>query len=440
MEEEISLKDMFQILKRRFTIILATFLLITIAGGAFSFLLNEEEYSSTTSLLVGQEKEVKIEPTEPQNPALDPEDDEYVEPEYETIIVYGDTVISNQAKNLYSEIITRKDLLEGVIASLDLDVSVNQLKNSISLEIPENSGTVEIEVRGIGMTRTDQIANAVADRFMELVFEITEIENIRVMDFASSPRVSNTQNIKLNMAISGVLGLMLGIFLAFIIEYIDDRIRTVENVEKALKLEVIGEIPNTAQSIEAFRTIRTNIQFSTRFKDKKTLVITSPMLDKNTKLTCDLSSIIAEASKKVLLIDSDLRKPSLHEEFKISNKKGLSNILLEDANLEETLNVDQENKNLHILTTGSAQRNPAELLSGDEMKDFLSTVKDKYDYIILKAHPIDDLADSIALSALADGVILVVNSGITREKDAKAAKKALEKVGANIVGTLLNKA
>lgn len=433
MEEEISLKDMFQILKRRFTIILATFLLITILGGAFSFLLNKQEYSSTTSLLVGEEKEVIVEPKDPE--------EEDSEPVYETTIVYGDTIISKQASSLYNEIIARRDLLEDVINSLNLNISVGQLKNSITMEIPPDSGIIEITVTGITMSNADEIVNEIAKGFMELVFEITEVENIRVMNTANRPIVSNTQNIKLNIAISAVLGIMIGIFLAFIMEYLDDRIRTIDNVEERLKLEVIGEVPNAPHASEALRTIRTNIQFSSKFKDKKTLVITSPVLDNdNTKLSSDLSNIIAEGNKKVLLIDSDLRNPSLHEKLKISNDKGLSNVLLGNADLEESLNAFQENKNLHILTSGPAQEKPAELLSGDEMKGFLSIVKDKYDYIILNSHPIGEITDSIALSALADRVILVLSSGVTREKDVEVAKKALEKVGANIVGALLNQA
>lgn len=306
------------------------------------------------------------------------------------------------------------------------------------MNIPPNSGTVEISVRGVTMTKADKIADKVAKKLMELTFEITEIENIRVMDYASKPKVSNTQNIKLNTAIASVLGIALGSFLALVMEYLDDRIRTVKNAEKKLKLDVIGEIPDSPQSAEILRTIRTNIQFSDKFKDKKTLVMTSPTGDQdNTKLVGELSNIIAEGNKKVLLIDADLRNPSLHEQFKIANKKGLSNILLGDLDLEESLNIYENNNNLHILTSGSVEERPGELLSGDKMKDLLSKVKGRYDYIILNAHSINGLADSIGLSALADGVILVLNAGKTRQGDAEDAKRALEMVQANIIGSLL---
>lgn len=434
MEEEISLKDILDILKRRFAIIVAVFLLITTVGGALSFMLNEKEYSSSTSLLVGHEKEVEVKSAGSKNEVFDPE---YGESEYETIISYGNTVISEQTEKMYHEIIKRSDLLQNVIDDLDLDITVNQLKKSITINIPQNSALVEIEVKGLKMDKIDEIADEVTRKFMELVFEITEVENIRVMEDSSEPKAFNTQNIKLNIVISAILGLMLGIFLAFIWEYLDDRIRTTENVEKRLKLDVIGEIPDNYQS-EALRTIRTNIQFSSRFKDKKTLVMASPILENdNGKLCSELSNVIAEGNKKVLLIDSDLRNPRMHEIFEIANEKGLSNILLGDSDLDKLLNIYEGNNNLHILTSGSIQERPAELLSGDMMKEFLSNIKDRYDYIILNAHPIYGVADSIVLSALVDGVILVLNAGVTREKDVKLAKKALENVEANIIGTLL---
>lgn len=435
MEEEVSLKDIFKIFKRNSIIILATFLLVTILGGTFSILLNKKEYTSTTFLLVGEKKEIGIKPTISVKGLKDDEFPEYM---YGTTIVYGDTVISGQASSLYNEIIQREDLLESVIDNLNLNVSAAQLRNSTTMKIPAGSGIIEITVKGIRMSNVDEIVDEIAKNFMKLAFEITGIENIRVMNHGNNPTVSNTQNIRRNIAISSILGLVLGVFLAFVMEYLDDKVRTAGGIETRLDLEVLGEIDSSFKDLEDLRIIRTNIQFSNKFDDGKTLVITSPISDyDNTRLSFNLSNIMAEGNKKVILIDSDLRNPSLHEELKLSNEKGLSNILLNDVNLEECLSVYQENKNLHILTAGSAFNNAIGLLPGDGMEKFLSNTKDKYDYIILNSHPINQISDSVALSAVADGVILILNLGITKEKDVKATRKALDKVGANILGAIL---
>ncbi len=435
MEEEVSLKDIFKIFKRNSIIILTTFLLVTILGGTFSILLNKKEYTSTTFLLVGEKKEIGIKPTIPVKGLKDDEFSEYM---YGTTIVYGDTVISGQASSLYNEIIQREDLLESVIDNLNLNVSAAQLRNSTTMKIPAGSGIIEITVKGITMSNVDEIVDEIAKNFMKLAFEITGIENIRVMNHGNNPTVSNTQNIRRNIAISSILGLVLGVFLAFVMEYLDNKVRTAGGIETRLDLEVLGEIDSSFKDLEDLRIIRTNIQFSNKFDDGKTLVITSPISDyDNTRLSFNLSNIMAEGNKKVILIDSDLRNPSLHEELKLSNEKGLSNILLNDVNLEECLSVYQENKNLHILTAGSAFNNAIGLLPGDGMEKFLSNTKDKYDYIILNSHPINQISDSVALSAVADGVILILNLGITKEKDVKATRKALDKVGANILGAIL---
>ena len=429
MEEDLSLVELFKVLKRRFAIILIIFIAATALGGGISVLLNEQEYASTTSLLVGREKEVLVEEAE----------DEEAEPVYETTIEYGDATISKQAASFYDEIINSKDVLEEVIDSLNLDISVGNLRKNISMDIPSESSVIKITFKNKTVANANTVVDEVTKVFMNTVFEMTEIENIKVMNYANEPVVTNTQNTKLNTAVSMVLGLMLGVLVAFIMEYMDDRIRTADNVEKKLDLEVIGQLTDQSHIREDLKAIRTNIQFSNRFKGKKALVITSPQENRAiVNLGSDLSNIIAENDKKVLIIDANLRNPGIHKHFNISNDRGLSNILQEDIDIGEGLNIYSENKNLHILTTGNMLENPTEQLSGDRIKELLSNLYDKYDYMILNSYPIDEVTDSVALSAVADGVILALKSNESKEKDIENAKRALNKVNANIIGVILS--
>lgn len=189
---------------------------------------------------------------------------------------------------------------------------------------------------------------------------------------------------------------------------------------------------------EAYRTLRTNIQFASFDKEVKVILVTSsgPSEGKTTT-SSNLAYTLSETSKKVLLVDCDLRKPKIHKIFKISNQIGLSNILIEDYNLSSA--VKQADSSLYILTAGTLPPNPVEMLSSKKMSDFIEKVKDEYDYIILDTPPVVSVTDAQILSTMADGVILVVSSGEANKEAAIRAKELLLNVNAKILGVVLNK-
>lgn len=189
---------------------------------------------------------------------------------------------------------------------------------------------------------------------------------------------------------------------------------------------------------EAYRTLRTNIQFSSFENDIKTILITSsgPAEGKSTTAG-NLALTFAQSGKKVLLVDCDLRRPSIHKKFFISNQTGLSNLLVENLKLEDVA-VKQED-NLCILPSGTIPPNPAEMLGSKKMKSFIDEMKDNFDYIILDTPPIIAVTDAQVLSTMADGVLLVVSSGQAEREAALRAKELLLNVKANIIGVVLNK-
>jgi capsular exopolysaccharide synthesis family protein len=204
---------------------------------------------------------------------------------------------------------------------------------------------------------------------------------------------------------------------------------------------------------EAFRTLRTNIQFSSFDKNMQTILITSskPSEGKST-VSCNLALTLAQSDKKVLIIDCDLRKPTIHKNFRISNIVGLTNVLAEEL-LPETVyspfmqksvkdngeSTDLEESNLYILTSGTIPPNPAEMLSSRKMKAFLNEMKKKFDYIILDTPPVTLVTDAQVLSTMADGVLIVISSMEADRELAKRAKDLLVQVNANIIGAVLNK-
>ena len=192
---------------------------------------------------------------------------------------------------------------------------------------------------------------------------------------------------------------------------------------------------------EAYRTLRTNIQFSSFDKKVKTLLVTSsgPGEGKTTT-SSNLAVVMAQGGNKTLLIDCDQRKPSVHKTFRFSNENGLSNILVNENEVDINMVLHKtEISNLHVLSSGTRPPNPAELLGSEKMKNFIEELKKTYDYIILDTPPIVLVTDAQILAQYTDGCLLVISSGEAERDSAIKAKELLEKVNAKILGTVLNK-
>lgn len=189
---------------------------------------------------------------------------------------------------------------------------------------------------------------------------------------------------------------------------------------------------------EQFRTVRTNINFSTPDKELNTLLFTSssPGEGKSTS-AANVAIVFAQEGKKVLLVDADMRKPTMHYTFHTTNTTGLSNLLTKQWLLEEVTKVT-DIEGLHLITCGPIPPNPAELIGSNSMDALIRELTSQYDLVIFDAPPLLSVADAQILSNKCDGTILVVNSGVTEKESARKAKESLESAKANILGTLLN--
>lgn len=190
---------------------------------------------------------------------------------------------------------------------------------------------------------------------------------------------------------------------------------------------------------EAYRTLRTNIQFSSLDKKVKKVVITSSAPGEGKTTTAlNLSVTLAQNGHKTLLLDCDMRKPSIHKKLKISNLYGISDLLVGEAKYDSVLTKGPV-ENLDVITSGTKPPNPAELLSSQKMLNFISEVEKNYEYIIIDTPPVLMVTDAQILSKYADGTILVVASGEAEKNAVVKAKELLDKVDANILGVVLNK-
>ena len=199
----------------------------------------------------------------------------------------------------------------------------------------------------------------------------------------------------------------------------------------------IVETKPKSVAAESYRTLRTNLQYSSFDKEYKVIVVTSsePAEGKSTTAG-NLAISLAQGEKKVILIDCDLRKPSLHKRFKVSNIVGLSDVLIGMEKLEDAGN--RYKKNLMILTSGKVPPNPSEMLGSKAMTALLETLREEFDYIILDTPPIQLVTDSQILATKADGTILVIKAEATKKDAVQSSINLLKKVNAHIIGTVLN--
>lgn len=190
---------------------------------------------------------------------------------------------------------------------------------------------------------------------------------------------------------------------------------------------------------ESYRTLRTNIQFSSTDAEIQTIVVTSsgPGEGKSTT-SSNLATVMAQSGKKTLLIDCDQRKPKLHKLFEISNEKGLSDYIVGEAKFDDVINCTEQ-EDLYLLTSGTRPPNPAELLASSRMKQFISMLKESFDYIILDTPPVMVVTDAQILAQYCDGCVLVVSSAEVDKQAAIKSKELLDKVNAKILGVVLNK-
>jgi capsular exopolysaccharide synthesis family protein len=204
------------------------------------------------------------------------------------------------------------------------------------------------------------------------------------------------------------------------------------------EIDFITQYDSRSPISEAYRSIRTNLQFAGAGKELKVVGLTSVLPEEGKSTTvANLAIVMGQDEKKVLLIDCDLRKPVLHRRFELPNK-GLTNCFAEKIPLHQVIQKDIF-PNLDVVTSGPIPPNPAELLSSSRMMELLEEVEDDYDYIFLDMPPVLVVTDAAIMGSKVDGVVLVLASGEVSPEEARQAKSLLEKGKANILGAVLNK-
>jgi capsular exopolysaccharide synthesis family protein len=294
--------------------------------------------------------------------------------------------------------------------------------------------------------------------------------NFRIIDAARVPTFPSEPNIPRNLSFALVLGLISGVGLAFVLENLDNTVRTPEQATALSGLPALGMIPlgsksgnrgptgkrlaltaskevmetvtqirPQSQMAESYRALRTSLLLSNLGAPPKVIVVTSarPQEGKTTT-SINTAIVLAQKGVRVLLVDADLRRPSVHKTLGMGLRSGLSNVLTGTATAEQTITTSPILPNLFIMPAGTPPPNPAELLASSNMRDLIIELRGQYDHIVIDTPPTLSVTDAVVLAPRADATILVIRSGQTTKQALRRSRDILMQVNAHVAGVLLN--
>jgi capsular exopolysaccharide synthesis family protein len=278
---------------------------------------------------------------------------------------------------------------------------------------------------------------------------------VEVVEPAAMPARKIRPRIVFNTFVVACAGLSLALGLAFLLDYLDDTFTRPENAEQALLVPTLAAIPSLqihatkdtgptaalqpmSPFAEAYRTLRTSLQFSNLDTNRRTLLVTSAVAEEGKTTTiANLGVVMAQAGRKVLLVDADLRRSMLHRVFHLPDQPGLTDLLLADAAPDESCLTATAISNLYVLPSGPLPPTPSELLGSERMNKLIGQLCTLADIVLFDSPPVLAVTDAAVLASHADGVLLVVESGRTPKEEARKALHSLQSVGARVLGTVL---
>lgn len=376
------------------------------------------------------------------------------------VTVFLERINSIQSERYSKTIISLQSQMENIESILDgISSQIDDLDSQIVLVTPEagvdpaQSLITQKESLQAQLVQYQQIyADLLTNYEQTRLAETQSSANIILVNAATPPDKPIKPNVLVNILIAVSAAGLLSIGILFLINFMNDTIISPEQVETTLGLPVYGvifrhdtnsDVISQAQPMsmtsEAFRSLRTNIVFHNEKKGVKTLLVTSPALGSGKSLvSANLAVILAQSGKVVTLVDVDLRKPSVHRNFMLPNEIGVSTLLNDSEAKIEDVHHKPKTEGLSVITSGSLPPNPSELLGSKNMLALIENLKKVSDIVIFDAPPVLAVADPVVMSTLVDGVLLVFKPGKTTVITARQTVRSLQRVGANIIGVVLN--
>lgn len=369
-------------------------------------------------------------------------------------------MFSLQRVKSYADLLTGEKIASRVVDRLELSETPRTLATKISASSNLDTVILRISVTDSAPGRAQVLAQTVSEEFVGYVAELEtppgkDEATIKatIIDAATEPSAPISPQPLRNLALGLIVGALLGTALAVLRESLDRSIKTVRELEALVSAPIIGTISFDSSAIdtplissldtyapraEAFRVLRTNLQFIDPDIERKVFVITSSLPGEGKTTTAvNLALALAEGGEKVALVEGDLRRPKISEYLRLESAVGLTTVLIGKLPVDEAMQTTA-NQDLAVLTSGSTPPNPAELLKSSAMRTIIASLRETYDIVLIDAPPLLPVTDGALLAAQADGALLVVRHGKTTTDQVSMAVERLEAVGATPVGVIFN--
>ena len=432
--EEVNIKDYFSYLKHYiFAFIIA--IMIAVSGVlVYDIVIKKPVYTAKTTVVIANSEEGKS-----------------------TATTLNDVNMSQKLTTTYSEIAKSDLVLNDVINTLGIDMDVKALSKNDTVKPVDDTSIMSISVKDLDPAQAARITNTIANVFSSKITEIFKLDNVSQLSVAEKPTAPSNDTTVRDAILATAVAILVVAGFAFLKFYLDDTVKHTDDIEKNLGLPVAGSVlkgsskqkktqneliverlPKAVVS-ENIKSLRTNLQFTSIDSRLETILVTSTNASEGKSfISSNLAVSFAQADKKVLLVDCDLRKGRLHRIFGITNTAGLSDLLAGDLRGLSKYIRNTGIKNLDLITCGTYPPNPSELLASQKNKRLIRLLKDRYDIVIFDGAPIGGLADSVILSSLVNETLIVVREGATAKSDLAFVKDSLDKVGAKIAGVVFN--
>lgn len=345
---------------------------------------------------------------------------------------------------------------------LQLDINANQLSERVKASAKPDTVLIDVEVLDSSPVRARDIANTMSDEFVAMVRELETPEDgsapdsrVVVEQRASLPESPVVPKTMRNLMMGVTLGVLLGITLALVRDMLDNTVKDRETFEDITGAGTVGTIPldkdrrkhpaiafdsDNSPIAEAFRKLRTNLQFLAVDNPPRVIVITSSVPSEGKSTTAiNIALALAEADHRVVIVDGDLRRPTLHKYLGLIGPVGFSTVLSGASSLDEALQVSRFS-GLSVLTAGTIPPNPSELLGSQSTKKLLAELRSQFDYVIIDSTPLLAVTDAAILAASADGALILTRFGSTKREQLAHAVDNLAGVDAPLLGSVFTMA
>ncbi|MBU5487096.1 polysaccharide biosynthesis tyrosine autokinase [Clostridium sp. MSJ-8] len=426
-ENYIGVKDILMAIRKKWILITIITICVTGLFGIYSYKVSKPVYQGSSKVIIGK---------------INTDD---------LSISSTDITLFTSLKDTYQEYIKSTSFMKEALDFKDLDMDPRKVLSGLSITSSETSTTMTISYSGNNVKDVCNVLDAVTEYVCYSCTDIISNAKISVLEEPYVSTIPVSPNHKKDLVIGFLGGLIISVGLTIILELTNGKIRTEEDLTSVTSYPVLGNLykidrnsdplvvlnnPNSIQA-EGYRGLRTSIEYSSFDNKIKTLLITSSQPSEGKSVTtANLALAYARAEKKTLIIDCDLRKPTQHKKFSIINNIGLSDVLV--GNKALVLAIQSIDENLDILPAGSVVPNPAELVSSQAMTNLIDKLKAQYDFIVIDSPPALVVSDAQTLATKVDGVVIVAKANFSKKNSMRNAKKSLELVNANIIGTVLN--